>query len=73
MNRISQKTQDVGYTKRLTPLTTKFGKHNGSVYNVSLDAWEAKLHSRFSNPVNDCNHTHLKNWNEGNFVNFFFP
>lgn len=45
---------------QLAPITRQFGKYNGSVYNVGLDAHEVKLHSKFQSVV-DNKHTHLLN------------
>lgn len=53
---------------QLQKFTTKYGKHKGQIYNVALDAYEAKFHSRFANIRNNNQHEFLMNWKEGIYV-----
>lgn len=55
------------FPKTVQGLTSKFKLDEGVIYNVSLDAFECKFHSRFTNTENDNQHKFLRNWSKGNF------
>lgn len=60
------------FPKGVKGLTSKFKLDEGVIYNVGLDAYECKFHSRFSNVKNVNSHKFFENWSKGSFLHWLF-